>query len=335
MSLNGTLEAFPLTEVLRLLARSQKTGCLSIEASGMHGKLFLEEGLLSYATTRREEDLRTDLLNAGFITEPDWLLVERRERGLSQVLSEGVTAEDLTQFITEQITDVVFRLRRPGMGAFDFADDIRPRYDTDQRIDVEVCIDEAERRIAEWKEIEEVIPGLNFRLQMAYELPGEREVTITPDTWRLLAALRGQATVVDLADRLQATDFQVAQAMAALVRAKLVEVIDEVPGARYSYGSEDDDFGIVGAGERLRSHQPVQQEEPAEEPEDEAEFLHAVISDMMGEGSDSKSSELLDDEEEDEEEEENTEAEFAENVQALRRRRGLGALARELSELNE
>ncbi len=233
----------------------------------------------------------------------------------------------------------MFRLRRPGLGAFDFADDVRPRYDTDQRIDVEVVIDEAERRIAEWKEIEEVIPGLNFRLQMAFELPGEREVTITPDTWRLLAALRGQATVVDLADRLQATDFQVAQAMAALVRAKLVEVVDEVPGARYSYGSEDDDFGIVGAGERLQRQSSQDDTEPEEEPEDEAEFLHAVISDMMGEGSEAEPEAEAETGSppapEGAEEDENTEAEFAENVQALRRRRGLGALARELSELNE
>ena len=57
MSLTGALEAFPLPEVLRLLARSSKSGALRIEAADLQGRLFLADGFLTYATTRHEEDL--------------------------------------------------------------------------------------------------------------------------------------------------------------------------------------------------------------------------------------------------------------------------------------
>ena len=237
MALTGTLESIPLPEVLRMLSRSRKSGCLRVDAGGLQGKIYLSDGWLTYATTRRDQDLRADLLSAGMVDEAGWKYVERRERGIAEVLTEGNEQEDLTQFISEQITDVLFRLSRPGHGTFDFGEDVGPHYPTEQQINIEVCLDEAEKRIAQWRLIEEVIPGVNFRLRMVQELPEEaREVTITVDTWRLLSALNGQGTVEEVASRLGTTDFKIAQVMAQMVRQGLLEVVDQLAPARYSYG---------------------------------------------------------------------------------------------------
>lgn len=334
MALTGTLESIPLPEVLRMLARSRKSGCLRVDAGGLQGKVYLTDGWMTYATTRRDQDLRADLLSAGMVDEAGWKYVERRERGIAEILTDGHQREDLTHFITEQITDVLFRLSRPGHGTFDFGEDVGPHYPTEQQINIEVCLDEAEKRIAQWRLIEEVIPGVNFRLRMVQVLPEEaREVTITADTWRLLSALNGQGTVEEVAARLGATDFQIAQVMALMVRQGLLEVVDQLAPARYSYGDGEDEGDAVAdqAGsssqdnsEEITILRPgAVEDNPAEETEedaateddvDDADLLQSVLNGFTSDSED-----------------ESTDG----TERSLGRRRGLGALARELSDLGE
>ena len=248
MALNGRLESIPLAEVLRMLARAKKSGCLRVEASTLEGRIYLRDGLLMYASTRRDDDLRADLLNAGYVHAEDWLSVERREKVIADVLVEGTSEADLRDFLTEQGTEVIFRLNRPGRGTFDFGDDVVPRYDAGELIDIEVCLAEAEHRAAQWAEIEEVIPGTKFRLRMAPELPGQaRDVTLSSDTWRLLAAMGKQGTVEEVAQGVGATDFTVARAMASMVRQGLVELAEN-PNARETYNDAHlDDAHLDGA----------------------------------------------------------------------------------------
>jgi len=326
MALTGTLESIPLPEVLRMLARSRKSGCLRVDAGGLQGKVYLSDGWMTFATTRRDQDLRADLLSTGMVDEAGWKHVERRERGIAEILTEGYEPEDLTHFITEQITDVLFRLSRPGHGTFDFGEDVGPHYPTEQQINIEVCLDEAEKRIKQWRLIEEVIPGVNFRIRMVQILPDEaREVTITGDTWRLLSALSGQGTVEEVAARLGATDFQIAQVMAQMVRQGLLELVDHLAPARYSYG-EDEEGDIAPDASAPDDEHPdeitilrpsSEEDSDAVDPEpeaDDAELLQSVLNDFTSD----------------------TEQESSEGTErSLGRKRGLGALTRELSDNSE
>ncbi len=244
MTLSGRLESIPLPEVLRMLARARKTGCLRVEAAQTEGKIYLDEGALIYSTTRREDDLRSDLLNAGFVSAEDWISVERRETDLDEVLQPGRTPAELRDFLAEQGTEVIFRLQRPGRGTFDFHDGSRPRHESGQSVDIEKALAEAEHRVAQWAEIEELIPSTKHRIRMAPNLPsGARDVTVTSPTWRLLAALAGQATVEEVAERIGSTEFVVAQALASMVRTGLVELAEQLATPRYTY--EADDYGEV------------------------------------------------------------------------------------------
>lgn len=326
MALTGTLESIPLPEVLRMLARSRKSGCLRVDAGGLQGKVYLSDGWMTFATTRRDQDLRADLLSTGMVDEAGWKHVERRERGIAEILTEGYEPEDLTHFITEQITDVLFRLSRPGHGTFDFGEDVGPHYPTEQQINIEVCLDEAEKRIKQWRLIEEVIPGVNFRIRMVQILPDDaREVTVTGDTWRLLSALSGQGTVEEVAARLGATDFQIAQVMAQMVRQGLLELVDHLVPARYSYG-EDEEGDIAPDTSASDDENPdeitilrpsSEEDSDAVDPEpevDDAELLQSVLNDFTSD----------------------TEQESSEGTErSLGRKRGLGALTRELSDNSE
>ena len=278
MALNGRLESIPLAEVLRMLARAKKSGCLRVEASTLEGRIYLRDGLLMYASTRRDDDLRADLLNAGYVHAEDWLSVERREKVIADVLVEGTSEADLRDFLTEQGTEVIFRLNRPGRGTFDFGDDVVPRYDAGELIDIEVCLAEAEHRAAQWAEIEEVIPGTKFRLRMAPELPGQaRDVTLSSDTWRLLAAMGKQGTVEEVAQGVGATDFTVARAMASMVRQGLVELAEN-PNARETYNDAHLDEAPLEESEP-EVEAPVTEDEAAP-VDDEDELLASLLSGM-------------------------------------------------------
>lgn len=238
MSLTGALEAFPLPEVLRLLARSQKSGALRISAAELQGRIYLSGGSLTYATTRRDEDLADDLVGAGLIDSQDWVLVERREKDVVEVLNERTTAQQLTDLLSDQIADVIFRLMRRTDGDFEFSESVGPRYNTGVTINVDTCIAEAEERNTQWAEIEKVIPAITFHLRMIPDLNDRNEVSLPAATWRILAALHGEGSIEEVARRLGMTDFAVGQIMAALVRNGLLEIVDMPPAAAYGYGDD-------------------------------------------------------------------------------------------------
>ena len=355
MALNGRLESIPLSEVLRMLARSQKSGCLRVEAGGLEGKIYLTEGKLVYATTRREDDLRSDLLNAGFVDTEDWLLVERRERTISEVLSEDRTSADLRDFLAEQGTEVIFRLTRPGRGTFDFGDDVSPRYDAGELIDIEISLADAEHRAIQWAEIEEVIPGTKFGLKMSHSLPeGAREVTLTADTWKLLSAVSGQGSVAEVAHRTGESEFIVAKAMANLVRQELVVVTDEQADVRRgiddAMASTDAVDDYKGAGtfssdrddllyedEIPESVDSFVDEEESDDVSSDDDLLQSVLSGVIGDVGQDDSDDVDDSVEimsAEYDADDDVEGSLSERAARLSRRRGLGALAARSAKTN-
>lgn len=338
MALNGRLETIPLGEVIRMLARSNKTGCLRVEAGSMEGKIYLRDGDLLYATTRRDDDLRSDLLNAGYVDPEDWQLVERREKVIGDVLADGMTEIDLKDFIAEQGTEVIFRLERPGRGTFDFGEEVAPRYDAGLTVDFEICLADAQHRATLWEEIEEAIPGVSVPLRMARELPeGARDVTVTTDTWRLLAALGGTGTVEEVAHRVGTTDFKVARALATMVRQGLLELAPEKEkkstfnAPEFSEASESDLPPLHEQEEEEEIFRVGSYHEDEENPEDdEAELLQSLLTGMSEATEDVESDDL---EIVDASDYDDSEGSLSERAAGLMRRRGLGAAySRELGE---
>lgn len=223
MSLTGDLQIFPLDEVLRLLARSQKSGCLRIDSAGLQGRVFLAGGSLTLATTVTDEDFRRQVVNAGLVSEDAFRQVEAGDASLTEVLAAGVSAAALTDFVREHVVESLYRIERPGRGAFDFEVDAAPKYPTSQSFDPEVVLAEADRRAAEWADIESAVTDLNASIKMVRDLPDENNVTIAPPTWRVLATLEGGASVTEIADQVGLSEFRAAREVAALLRTRLVE----------------------------------------------------------------------------------------------------------------
>ena len=219
MSLTGHIDVFPLEEVLRLLARSYKSGCLRVDAPDVHGRVFINGGSVTFATVGTDDELRRQLLSSKVVNEDTLRNAEVGGRSLGD--SENTT--DVAEFFREEVIESLYRIRKPGRGQFVFNVDVTPRYKADQPFDVEMCISEADRRAMEWADIESVLPTVDDNLRVAASAPNNEPVTLAPNTWRLVANFEGSSTVRTLADRLGLSRFRVAKDLAGMVRAGLVE----------------------------------------------------------------------------------------------------------------
>ena len=230
MSLTGNLEVFPLEEVLRLLARSRRDGCLRVTAEGTEGKVFLAGGSLVFATTEPDEAFRRSLAVAGVVADDRIGTLDAGHATVVEAAGED-RAGLAHDFVRESIVESLYRLRKPARGSFDFVLEARPRYATGITYDVEVAVTEADRRAAEWADIESTIPDLRAAFTMAPRLTEDQEVTITPATWKLLAAFGGAGSISELADRLGSTEFRVAKEVAGLTRQGLIQASQPEPAA--------------------------------------------------------------------------------------------------------
>lgn len=223
MSLSGTLEVFPLEEVLRLVARSHTDGCLRV-VNDQEGRIYIENGSLSYATVEPDETLRSRLIASGLATEETLSRLDVSRSPLTEALSASVAPSALTELVREQSVEALYRIRKPAAGSFEFLVDTHPRYATGQSFDIETVISEAERRASEWADIESVVPDLTVPWRMVPSLE-EESVNLSDTAWRFLAAMDGSCAVDALAERLGITRFQTARRMAELGRARLVEPV--------------------------------------------------------------------------------------------------------------
>ena len=222
MALTGNIEVFPLPEVLRLLARSGKNGCLRIDAAGVDGRIYLHEGALSLATVATDLELADQLTSSGVVVRSR---VESHDTiDLQDAIAPGRTSDELTDLIREHVVESLYRIRRPGNGTFEFLVDAESRFRTGQSFDAEQIVVEADRRAADWSDIEQTIADMHLPVRMVRELR-EPEVSVNAPTWRVLASLEGGSSIADIARLLGTTEFRAAREVASLIRSSLIEPI--------------------------------------------------------------------------------------------------------------
>lgn len=227
MSLTGNLEIFPMPEVLRLLSRSKKTGCLRVDNGALDGRVYLDGGAICFANTEDDDRVRRALVNAGLLTEDELRAIAGTDTPLTETLAEGVDPSVVTDFVRELVVESLYRIRKPGVGAFEFAVDQAPVFRTGQQFDTEVAVAESDRRAAEWADVLSVISDLDAPVRMVRSLPDDNSVTIAAPTWEVLASLEGGTSTRDLAGRTGLSEFRAARELSGLIRSELVEIVPE------------------------------------------------------------------------------------------------------------
>jgi hypothetical protein len=170
--------------------------------------------------------------------------------------------------------DVVFELLRFRDGSFTFEND-RHAPDPNGQQEVEPVLIEAELQLAEWHEIEAVIPSIDCGVQLVPDLP-RADVVIDAEKWRVLVAIGGGTSVSQVGDKLILGEMPVSRAIRELVELGVVEIVPpgtlaeptaapEPPRRRRS--TPEPVLDVVDAEPVLDVVDP----EPFGEPEDEPE----------------------------------------------------------------
>lgn len=290
MSLTGSLDVFPLTEVLRLLARSGRTGRLTVDTDSQVGRIYMESGGLTLATTVDDDELGRRYVAAGLV--PEQALNDPSALLERQTVPQGA----ISDFVRELTIESLFRIGRSG-NSFVFHVDETPRLQTGQRFDPEVAMADAGRRAAEWSDIEAVIPGLDVELTMQPDLGDAEEVTLSASTWRFLAGLGGGTSISALAERSGSTEFLVAKEAASLIRKGLVrgpgepapepEAPSESEDRAAGWWSEQEEPTPEMDGDRfLESVFAELDEQDADDVDDEGGFARGALRRRLGEDED-------------------------------------------------
>ncbi len=192
--LQGSLDNFSLSEVLGLLASTEKTGRLRVSGDRGTGSLWLEDGQL--------------ISGAG----PD----------------EAQTG----------IQDVVFEIMRFKSGNFSFAVNEAPaEAELPQLVDIVVAT--AGDQLAEWHQIEAVVPSLDHILTPRPELDGE-QVTITSEQWRMLIAVGPRSAVREVCSDLGLGEVDGSRMMKVMIEQGLLDITEDARGRSDDAGAEAD-----------------------------------------------------------------------------------------------
>ena len=233
--LSGSLEDFPLPDVLRLLARGSKHGVLHVYGDVVRGRVYMDEGKVAYATTRSTDDFAE---GAGAEKRDG---ADRRRVRLDEVSDED--PELFGDFLKLQITEVLVRLGRETSGSFVFQNGVTPEEAVKEPFDVDDLRAGAEAELKEWHRIEAIIGTTSQPMKMLTPIDEDRSVTLSGFEWNAIGVLGETATTREVAERLQIFEIVAGRIIARLVEEGLVEVALDPKAARESVEDVADEQG--------------------------------------------------------------------------------------------
>lgn len=127
---------------------------------------------------------------------------------------------------TGDVDATLFDLLRFETGEFVFEGDATPDHPVADEVDVEKALGRAEKLLAEWRELQSVVPSLLVGVRLARELSAD-SVTVTAEQWRALAAVGGGTSAAGLGQRLELGELDTCRRLRDLLEAELVELTDE------------------------------------------------------------------------------------------------------------
>jgi hypothetical protein len=195
VSLIGTVDTLPLTDLFEVLAAAGKTGALHVRSELGLGIVYFAGGKVCAG-------------EAGHRSGP----VEGRPD------------------LVARLFDVCFELFRFEEASFEFDLEGRPTWAATEAVEVPEILAETARRMAEWAEIQLTVPTLEARPRLIPDGP-EDGVILDSAQWRVVAAIDGRRRINALIRVLDSSDFEVCGRLAGLVEAGLVALDAPDPAA--------------------------------------------------------------------------------------------------------
>jgi tetratricopeptide (TPR) repeat protein len=228
MAIKGSLKEASLPDVIQLLFLGRRTGCLALADQHNFGTIYLDEGLIVYASiVNRRDRLGDILLRKGRITAQQLqqaieAQVDDRQHKLGEILvGLGVLSRgELEEYMRLQIEEAVYYLFTWTSGTFNFEAGVRPeREDFLVRISPEALLLEGARRVDEWSLIEKKIPSFDLIFSVDQQHIQQSAPTLSAEQQRLLPLIDGTRDVRQVIDESGMVEFDVGKALFGLITA--------------------------------------------------------------------------------------------------------------------
>jgi hypothetical protein len=187
MPLQGTFDVLDLTAVLELLAAREMTGRLHVRSRSFGANLFVEQGKLVGA--------------------------DQSEHQAAAVAGD----------VRSRLQEICFELLDNDRGTFEFQPGRPGGLPGTTPIEVAEILDEARQRMAEWHELQQIIPSLDVQPHLVSELDPD-EVTLDRERWRVLTAVDGRRNLRAIGRTLNMSDFEVCRVIRELLEAGAVQL---------------------------------------------------------------------------------------------------------------
>ena len=154
------------------------------------------------------------------------------ERGSGSVWLDGgsvVAANASSAKTSEPLPLVVFELLRHHQGSFIFEPEVT-NPDAGAPVEIDAILRDAERLLAEWLEIEAVVPSLEAFVSLSPTLP-RAEMVVDAERWKVVVATSGGATVRQIGTSLALGEIEVSRAVKDVVEAGLLRIQAAVDAA--------------------------------------------------------------------------------------------------------
>ena len=154
------------------------------------------------------------------------------DRGSGSIWLDGgsvVAANATSAKTSEPLPLVVFELLRHHQGSFIFEPEVTTA-DAGAPVEIDAILRDAERLLAEWLEIEAVVPSLEAFVTLSPTLP-RAEMVVDAERWKVVVATGGGGTVRQIGASLALGEIEVSRAVKDVVEAGLLRIQPAVVGA--------------------------------------------------------------------------------------------------------
>jgi hypothetical protein len=187
MPLQGTFDVLDFSAVMEMVATRAMSGRLHVRGRSFAANLFFVDGRIVGA--------------------------DQSEHQAAAVAGD----------VAQRVQEICFELLGADRGSFEFHPGRANPPANGTNIAVAEAMARARRRLAEWQELQALIPSLDVQPRLVTELdPGE--VTLDREHWRVLTAVDGRRNLRSIGRTLNLSDFDVCRAMRDLLSSKVIEL---------------------------------------------------------------------------------------------------------------
>ena len=234
MDLQGKIEKFNVPDIFQLIAAGKRTGTLGIVRQNQAAMFYFKDGQITYAyAPSKNGKIGGRLLDKGFINKEildKSLDQQKREQGknrLGKILLENknINEQQLATILTEQISDIVYKVMGWDRGVFKFYDNTFPTSE-DQLLSLstESLILEGAKKADEIANLRKQLPDFNKALRLK-RIGNDRRVNLTAEQWNLLVCCDSHRTIYDIINRVGDDTLSILNSLHDLLKTDLLEPV--------------------------------------------------------------------------------------------------------------